>query len=147
MQAYSLPDRGVRRAIRNACARGVKVQMLLAGTTDVPVVRYASRAMYASLMKWGVEIYEWYDTVLHAKAAVVDGCWYTVGSFNMDRRSLKHNLEINIAGVDHRIGEALEQQFEGDMQRAVRVDAVTWPNRPFYEKVFEQICFKLRFLL
>ncbi len=145
--AYFIPDRGVRRALRNACARGVRVQLLLAGRTDVRAVQFASRALYARLLRWGVEIYDWDDRVLHAKTAVIDGAWCSIGSYNMDRRSLLHNLEANIACVDEALAAALDRQFEADIVRSRRIDTKTWHRRTVTEQLLEQLFFKLRYLL
>ena len=70
--------------------------MILAGTTDVKIVLLAARAMYGRLLRAGVRIYEWRaDRVLHAKTAVIDGHWSTVGTSNLDPLSLRMNLEVN----------------------------------------------------
>ncbi|MEZ0314183.1 MAG: phosphatidylserine/phosphatidylglycerophosphate/cardiolipin synthase family protein [Myxococcota bacterium] len=145
--AYCIPDRHFRHALRDAVRRGVTVQLLVAGKTDVVAVRYASRALYARLMAWGIEVYEWTDRVLHAKTAVIDGEWCTIGSYNIDARSLLHNLEANIACVDKRLGAAMDQTFERDIAKSVRIDRATWHRRPIAEKIVESIFFALRILL
>jgi cardiolipin synthase A/B len=145
--AYCIPDRMVRRALRGACRRGVKVQMLLAGATDIRAVQYASRALYSRLMRWGVEIYEWTDRVLHAKTAVIDGVWCSIGSYNLDRRSLVHNLEANISCVDRSLGSDMAAQFERDLARSQRVDSATWHRRSGLSKLLEVIFYELRYLL
>lgn len=145
--AYFIPDRRFRNALREAARRGVKVQLLVAGTTDVIAVRYASRALYAPLMRAGAEIYEWTDRVLHCKTAVIDGEWCTLGSYNIDARSLLHNLEANIACVDQRLGNAMDEVFEADIAKSRRIDPARWNNRPLGEKVVEQVFFLLRIFL
>ncbi len=145
--AYCIPDRGILRAMRNACKRGVKIQLILAGTTDMRAVQFASRALYARMMRYGVEIYEWTDRVLHAKSAVVDGVWCSVGSYNMDRRSLLHNLEANIACEDVTLGTALASQFDSDLRRSQRIRPEGWHRRSLLQKLLEQICYNLRYLL
>lgn len=145
--AYFIPDRALSRALIQAVQRGVKVQLLLAGPTDVKPVRYASRARYMRFMRQGVEIYEWTEAVLHAKTAVIDGAWCSIGSFNMDHRSLLHNLEANAVCVDLNVGQALDRTFEADLARAQRIDPNTWHRRPWLDKLFEQLFYKLRILL
>lgn len=145
--AYFIPDRRFRHALRDAARRGVKVQLLVAGTTDVLPVRYASRALYAPLMRWGAEIYEWTERVLHAKTAVIDGEWCTIGSYNIDARSLLHNLEANIACVDKQLGASMDEVFEADIAKSRRIDEARWARRPFAEKVVEQVFFFLRIVL
>ena len=90
--AYFLPDRHLIRSITAAARRGVDVRLVVPGKTDVPLARAASRSLYGRLLRAGVRIYEWDETVLHAKAAVVDERRLLLGSFNLDPLSLV-NLE------------------------------------------------------
>lgn len=145
--AYCIPDRGFRRALRNACARGVKVQLIFAGKTDVRAVHFASRRLYSRLLRWGVEIYEWTDRVLHAKTAVIDGEWCTIGSYNIDTRSLLYNYEANIACVDRDMGAQMDAAFERDLAKCVRIEPHTWHRRPPIEKLLELVFFQLRYIL
>lgn len=90
--AYFLPDRRFVRVIGAAARRGVAVRLVLAGRSDVPIAQPATRRLYRRLLRAGVRISEWKLSVLHAKAAVVDGDRLLVGSFNLDPFSLA-NLE------------------------------------------------------
>ena len=90
--AYFLPDRRLVRSITAAARRGVQVTLVLPGRSDVPLARAASRSLYGKLLRAGVRIHEWTSTVLHAKAAVMDGRRLLIGSFNLDPLSLA-NLE------------------------------------------------------
>lgn len=113
---YFLPDLGVTRAIIAAARRGVQVRLLLAGRSDVPFARAATRSRYRRLIAAGVSIHEWNHSVLHAKVATVDGRRLLVGSFNLDPFSLA-NLEALVEVVDARVveqGEAwIQNHFEG----------------------------------
>jgi EmrB/QacA subfamily drug resistance transporter len=91
--SYFLPDERLIRALTAAARRGVSVTLLLAGTSDVPFVRAATMRLYRRLLDSGVVIYEWINSVLHAKVAVVDGTDVLLGSFNLDPLSLA-NLEV-----------------------------------------------------
>lgn len=91
--AYFLPDRSLVRCIVAAARRGVEVNLVLAGQSDVPLVRAATRSLYRRLLRAGVHIYEWSGSVLHAKVASVDGGKLLMGSFNLDPFSLV-NREI-----------------------------------------------------
>src|SRR5262249_17843053 len=97
--AYFVPDRGLVRALRRAAKRGVDVRLLLAGRSDVPFARAATMSLYRRLLSAGVHIYEWSRSVLHAKAATVDGQRFLVGSFNLDPLSLS-NLEALVEITD-----------------------------------------------
>jgi cardiolipin synthase len=96
---YFLPDLGVIRAITAAARRGVEVRLLLAGRSDVPFARAATRSLYRRLFAAGVHIHEWRASVLHAKVATVDGRRLLVGSFNLDPFSLA-NLEALVEVTD-----------------------------------------------
>jgi cardiolipin synthase len=113
---YFLPDRGVIRALTAAARRGVHVRLLLAGRSDVPFARAATRGLYRRLLAAGVAIHEWSDSVLHAKVASVDGRRLLVGSFNLDPFSLA-NRETLVDVADARVveqGEAwIQAHFEG----------------------------------
>ena len=96
---YFLPDRELLRALTSAAGRGVQVTALLAGRSDVPFVPLATRHVHRRLLQGGVKIFEWSQTVLHAKAAVIDGQKLLVGSFNLDALSLS-NMETLLEADD-----------------------------------------------
>ncbi len=102
--AYFLPDRRLVRSITAAARRGVDVRLILPGRSDVPLARAATRSLYGKLLRAGVRIYEWTDTVLHAKAAVTDRQRLLVGSFNLDPFSLS-NLETLVEVDDPAVAE------------------------------------------
>jgi cardiolipin synthase len=122
---YFLPDLGVVRAIAAAARRGAQVRLLLAGRSDVPFARAASRSLYRRLLAAGVAIHEWSDSVLHAKVAAVDGRCLLVGSFNLDPFSLA-NLEALVEVGDPRVieqGEAWIQDHFARSRQMTSVDA------------------------
>ena len=108
---YFLPDLGIVRAIVAAARRGVEVRLLLAGRTDVPFARSATRSLYRRLLAAGVHIHEWNGSVLHAKVATVDGRCLLVGSFNLDPFSLA-NLEALVEVTDAQVVERGEAWIE-----------------------------------
>ena len=112
--AYFLPDRRLVRSITAAARRGVHVTLILPGRSDVPFARAASRSLYGQLLRAGVHIHEWTETVLHAKAAVMDGRRLLVGSFNLDPFSLA-NLEALVEVED----PVVAQEGTAWMQRLV----------------------------
>lgn len=135
--AYFVPPLTLRRALVDAAKRGVRVRLILQGSTDVPTVRTVSTGYYGGLLKHGVEIYEWEQSVLHAKTMVVDGVWATVGSANLDGRALFLSYEANVAVVDHTFAVAMEAQFERDLEHCRRVTLDEWKERPFTQKVVQ----------
>jgi cardiolipin synthase len=125
---YFLPDLGVVRAIVAAARRGVQVRLLLAGRSDVPFARAASRSLYRRLLAAGVAIHEWSDSVLHAKVATVDGRRLLVGSFNLDPFSLA-NLEALVEVADAGVveqGEAWIQDHFVRSRQMTSVEASSW---------------------
>ncbi len=128
---YFLPDRGVVRAITAAARRGVQVRLLLAGRSDVPFARAATRSLYRRLLAAGVTIHEWSGSVLHAKVATVDGRCLLVGSFNLDPFSLA-NLEALVEVADTLVVEQGEAWIEDHFARSrsmTSVEASSWVQR------------------
>jgi len=107
--AYFLPGIRFRRALAAAAGRGVRVSVLLQGSTDHPLLRDATRALYGALIGRGVDIFEYVGGFLHAKVAVVDGFWATVGSSNIDPLSLLLAKEANIVVQDRGFASELRE--------------------------------------
>ncbi len=142
--AYFLPTFGVLRALTLAARRGVKVQVILAGETDVKAVRAAARSVYGRLLRAGIEVYEWQGRVLHAKTAVVDGTWSTIGSSNLDALSLRVNLEVNAVVEDARFGAAMERLFVEDLPHCRQITLKEWRHRPLLDRFVSWFAFLFR---
>ncbi|MBP9111428.1 MAG: phosphatidylserine/phosphatidylglycerophosphate/cardiolipin synthase family protein [Polyangiaceae bacterium] len=128
---YFLPDRRIVRALTDAAKRGVSVQLLLSGDSDVPFARFATRSLYRTLLDSGVEIHEWQASVLHAKVAVVDGSSLLVGSFNLDPFSLA-NLEVLVEVREPNVVEQGETWIRDHFSRAHNAtveEASSWIQR------------------
>jgi cardiolipin synthase A/B len=110
--AYFLPGREFRHALIDAAGRGVRVVLLLQGKVEYFVEHYASRALYGNLLDAGIEIYEYRKSFLHAKVAVIDRHWATVGSSNIDPFSLLLALEANVVVDDEAFGTTLAQSLQ-----------------------------------
>lgn len=135
--AYFVPDLRLRRALVQAARRGVDVRLLLPGHSDSATVMYAGRARYGRLLRAGVRIYEGREPVIHAKTATVDGVWSTVGSANLDPRSILHNDEANVVVLDPTFAAELEAMFTDDLAVADEVTAAEWRRRPWYRRLLE----------
>ena len=121
-----------------AAQRGVDVRVLVAGSaTDKEVVRQAGRRSYTTLLEGGVRLLEYERTMLHAKIMTVDRSWTTVGSTNMDNRSLAINDELNISVFDTAIVADLDSQFEVDSSDAREIDLRGWQQRPVQARLKE----------
>ncbi len=142
--AYFLPDRLVYRRLVRAARRGVDVRVIAPMETDHPYVRWASWSMYGHLIKNGVKIYEWQGPILHAKTAVIDGVWSSVGSHNLDHRSLKYNLEVNINVFGRAFGSAMARAFREDLKRSKLVTLEDVRRRPFTSKAASKLLYLVR---
>lgn len=142
--AYFIPDRKMVQALAEAAGRGVEVSLILNQKGDHPWLMHATRAFYERLLAAGVRIYEWQRGVLHAKTAVVDGVWGTVGSFNLERFSLAFNHEINAVFADPRLGRELERSFRRDCGSCQEVSLATFRRRPLWQKLLERFLYAFR---
>ena len=142
--SYFVPDRNVRSALFRAVARGVKVRVLVPATSDVPVVQYAVEALFDTLMKNGVEIWALPGPMLHAKTAIIDEAFTTVGSYNLDQRSWRKNLEVNLAVESSDFARHVRSWFERDLEVARRVELETWRNRSYAQRGLEWASYAMR---
>jgi cardiolipin synthase len=145
--SYFIPSGRVRRALSRAVTRGVRVQVLVPRDTDVKVAQLASRHLYERLLLSGVEVHEWRGGVLHSKTAVIDDFWCTVGSFNFDARSLRNNLELNVAIESAGVTVALRERVELDLADSVAIDLNKWRTRSFFTRAIERFFYAFRWLL
>ena len=133
---YFLPDRALRRALKDIARRGVTVSVIVPGRhTDQRWVRLASRRMWGELLEAGVRIHEYRATMTHAKVLIVDGLWSVLGTTNIDNRSFEHNDEINVALRDTTVAERLLIDYERDLRDSVEVTLERWRRRPLWEKI------------
>lgn len=96
MSSYFLPGKAIRRHMALAVKRGVKVRVIAAGRSDVKISKNAERWLYDWLLRKGIELYEYEETVLHAKLAVCDDEWFTLGSYNLNNISAHASIELNL---------------------------------------------------
>jgi cardiolipin synthase len=142
--AYFLPGRGFRRALRNAVRRGVDVRVMVPARGDILPVQLASQALYGSLLRAGIKVFLWKQAVLHAKTAVIDDQWATVGSFNIDHRSWAMNLEVNVNVVGSELAGQLRQVFEADQGRCEQLTRRKWRRRPLLLRLLEGFFYLFR---
>lgn len=143
-QAYFLPPSRIVRLLQKAARRGVDVRIVLAAATDVKLVLLGARALYGRLLKSGVRVFEWRGRVLHAKTAVVDGRWTTIGSANLDALSLRANLEVNAVFEDEALGTAAERLFAEDVAACEEMTLAKWKARPWPERLLSWFAYQLR---
>ncbi|MES2832131.1 MAG: cardiolipin synthase [Pseudomonadota bacterium] len=135
--AYFAPDVQLLDAIKAAARRGVDVKIIFPSISDAGLVFHAGRSFYTELLNAGVQIFELKASVLHAKTAVVDGAWSTVGSSNMDIRSFLHNSEVNLVILSTEFGGIMESAFAEDLKNSLPVSKEEWSQRPLNQRVKE----------
>ena len=136
-QSYFAPDDVFTTHILAAAARGVDVRVLVAGKSDSSLLLNASRAHYSELLDAGIRIFESQESILHAKTAVIDGVWSTVGSSNLDSLSFIHNHEVNAVIVGREVGAELEAVFANDVANGVAIVSEEWSRRSLWQRAKE----------
>jgi cardiolipin synthase len=135
--AYFVPDPQLIASLKGAVARGVDVKIVLPGATDSALVFHAGRSNYDDLLAGGVKIYERQNALLHAKTALVDGVWSTVGSTNLDWRSFLHNQEVNAVVLGKEFGQRMRAAFEADLAASKQITLEEWRRRSPIERAKE----------
>ncbi|WP_409031469.1 cardiolipin synthase [Janthinobacterium sp. CG_23.3] len=135
--AYFVPDQQTVAALCGAAGRGVDVKVVLPGVSDSGLVFHAGHALYDQLLGCGVRIHHLQLAVLHAKTAVIDGAWSTVGSTNIDMRSFMHNSELNVVVLGDSFGREMENAFLEDLRDSVEITQESWAARPLAERMKE----------
>ncbi|MDD2729158.1 cardiolipin synthase ClsB [Malikia sp.] len=140
--AYFIPGRRLRRALTLAAARGVRVRLLLHARYEHFLQYHAARTVYQWLLDAGIEIHEYAPSALHAKVAVVDGRWATVGSTNLDPLSLLLAREANVVTRDPAFARGLWQRLDHLMRTAgQRVAPEQLLQRPWRQRLFDRVAF------
>jgi cardiolipin synthase len=140
--AYFIPGRKLRRALTLAAARGVEVRLLLQGKYEHFLQYHAARPVYQALVRAGIQIHEYEPSALHAKVAVVDQRWATVGSTNLDPLSLLLAREANVMTTDRRFARQLHERLDQIVRQAgQRLDAQTLSRRPLVQRALDRLAF------
>ncbi|MBW2159678.1 MAG: cardiolipin synthase B, partial [Deltaproteobacteria bacterium] len=145
--SYFVPDGRIRRVLAQAVNRGAEVRVIVPGKSDVPVVRHAARKLYGRLLEAGIQLYEWQGSILHSKTAVIDRRWCTVGTYNLDSRSLRFNLEVVAAVEDAAVAGAMEDRFNADLEHAKPVSYEEWRRRPLHVRMLDDFFYRFHRLL
>jgi cardiolipin synthase len=135
--SYFIPDDQIVKALVDAAERGVDVKIILPGISDSKLALYAQRNHYSELLQAGVKIYEHSTSMLHAKTAVVDKVWATVGSTNMDFLSLLNNDEVNAVILSKEFAMEMEKMFVRDLVGSRQIHRDDWEKRPLPPRVRE----------
>lgn len=136
-QAYFVPDPQLLLALEAAAARGVDVRLILPARSDSGLVFHAGRSHYQRLLEAGVKIHERRGVILHAKTALIDGVWATVGSTNLDWRSFVHNHELNAVVLGAGFGRQMQAMFAADLAASDEITLAQWQRRPVLLRIKE----------
>lgn len=146
VSAYFMPTRAVLNALRKAARRGVRVEIIIPGPSDVPVVKWAAAGVTKKLLKAGVAVHEFQNRVLHAKYYLIDD-WAALGSSNLNHRSLFHDLEVEAVFEDAESLSELGRQWEKDRGSSLQLTYGALRSRSVWMWLLETIAFRLRYLL
>jgi cardiolipin synthase len=135
--AYFVPDPQLMRSLIGAVARGVDVKLIVPSMSDSSLVFHAGRSHYEPLLRGGVKLYERREALLHAKTAVIDGVWATVGSTNLDWRSFLHNQELTAVVLGAEFGAKMRAAFERDLAASEPITLEAWQRRPITTRAKE----------
>ena len=138
--SYFVPTPPLVAALETAARRGVRVRLLLSGTSAHNATILAARSYYDTLLECGIEIYEYTGGLLHSKTLTIDGHWSFVGTPNFDARSLLLNFEVGVILYEKRAADVLEEQFEQDLASAKRIPLLGWDQRPWRTVLAENFC-------
>jgi cardiolipin synthase len=143
MCSYFLPGRLFRKKIAQVVKKGVKMKVILAGTSDVMMAKHAERYLYDWLLKNNIEIYEYQETVLHAKVAVSDSSWVTVGSYNVNNISAYASLELNMDVRNEKLARFTENELDDIITRHCK--QITTENYTssthFFRRLWQKFCY------
>lgn len=138
--AYFVPDKHVLEMLCAAAHRGVVVDVLVNGQhSDKWISRLATQGQYEKMLEAGVRVWCYQPTMLHMKLVTLDGIVASVGSANLNARSLLQDEELNLAVFDPVVVGLLDQQFDRDLEDAERIDAGSWAERAFGQKALELV--------
>ncbi len=135
--AYFVPDEQTLRALMDARKRGVDVKLIIPGKSDSNLVFYAGRSYYEDLLESGVKLYERSGGMLHAKTAVIDGVWSTVGSSNLDLWSFARNDEVNTVILGPDFAAEMTAMYSDDIKASQEITPEAWKSRPLPGRVRE----------
>ncbi|HEY4511407.1 MAG TPA: phospholipase D-like domain-containing protein [Candidatus Paceibacterota bacterium] len=144
---YFVPDRRLFRVLSLAALRGVDVRILIPRTSDNHIVDVAAHTHFAHVLKAGVKIHRYTGSMIHAKTAVIDDEWATVGSLNLDNVSLRYNFEGNIVSTDKKFAAELKSHFLKDLPQSKELTQEVWEKRGIIQKLKEILVRPIRWFL
>jgi len=143
--SYFIPSISLKRLLKNAAKRGVNVNIVLSSISDVGIVKYATEYFYADMLKAGIKLYEWKQSVLHAKVALIDSDWLSVGSYNLNHLSDFGSIECNLEVLDETFcasSNLIMKQLMNESCEPISIEKFEKRSNLF-SKMFQAICYGL----
>jgi cardiolipin synthase len=140
---YFVPDRGILRAIKMAVARGLDVRLLVPRASDSRIIDLAARAVFEPLLKAGVRIWR-SPAFVHTKLLAIDDAFVSIGSYNLDHRSLAYNLELVVNLLDPDCNADAVSMLEDDMDASTELTLAEFSRRPLYVRILERFAYAIR---
>lgn len=145
MSSYFLPGMQLRKKMARAARRGVKIKLVLAGVSDVMLSKHAERYIYRWIFKNNIEVYEYNQSVLHAKISTYDGKWATIGSYNVNNisafASIELNLDVKLDAFAVNVQEHIEAVIKQDCERITEEDFRT--RYHWWKRIYQQCCYQV----
>ncbi len=123
--SYFLPGRKLANTLKKASEKGVTVKLILSGISDIPMARRASCHLYSKLLQYNIELFEWKNSVLHGKVAVIDNHWTTIGSFNLNNLSSYASIEMNVSIISAEFSNKFHLHLEKIMTDCEKITPET----------------------
>jgi cardiolipin synthase len=142
--AYFVPDNVLLKTLTEAAQKGIDVRILLPRKSDVFVMPWASTTFYYNLLKAGVRIFEYLPNILHAKTLILDN-WISVGSSNLNHRSLLHDLEVDVNLQLPDSKNQILKQFSRDLTQASEISLKNWHARPLYQRLIGRLALYMKY--
>lgn len=144
--AYFVPNSRLLKALINASCRGVDVKILLPDKSDIAIVSMVASAFYSTLLKNGITVYEYTPAILHAKVLILDN-WYSVGSSNLNYRSFKHDLELDVNIKTDKAKKILDKQFLHDLSQSHQLKLADVNNQTIFKKIIAHFILLIKYWL
>lgn len=144
MTPYFIPKRRLIRALGKAAKRGVDVRLLISSRTDVELFRWLQYFYYSYLLAKGVKVYQYTDSVLHAKNYIIDD-WMTIGSTNLNHRSFLHDLEVDVIVQDDKKKKEVEEHFLKSLESQKTITIEGLKQRPLWDRILSRLFFLFKY--
>lgn len=134
---YFVPGEMMQTALQVAVARGVDVRLLVSLRSEHPLLVKAGRSYYDALLRQGIRIFEYSKGIEHSKYIIIDDEWVSIGSANLDERSMRLNFELSLLTLDRDTNDSLAKIFQKTISEAHEIHRKNFSRRPYHEKLLE----------